>query len=175
MIRLLTPDDAPAYVVLRRQMLLDSPWAFTATPDNDRGSDLASVSKSLAGPDYAIAGAFGDSRLLSVAVSFREANPKRAHLAWIVSVYTHPAARRRGLSRCVLALLLDQIRTWPDIASVLLQVSERAVEARALYESLGFVAWGIEPDAIRVGDGSYAETHMRLSLSATPAAGQTSN
>src|SRR5262245_27903113 len=123
MIRLLTPDDAQAYVALRRQMLLDTPWAFTANPGNDRGSDVTGIAASLAGSGYAIAGAFGETELLSVAVSFREANPKRGHLAWIVSVYTHPSARRRGLSRRVVTLLLDQIRTWPGVAAVLLSVS----------------------------------------------------
>jgi hypothetical protein len=94
MVRLLTPEDAPAYVALRRQMLLDAPWAFASTPENDRGSDVAKVAASLGGPGYAIAGAFGGAGLASVAVAFREKNPKRAHLAWIVSVYTHPASRR---------------------------------------------------------------------------------
>jgi predicted GNAT family acetyltransferase len=97
-------------------------------------------------------------------VAFREKNPKRAHLAWIVSVCTHPASRRQGLCRGVLTLLMNTIQTWPDIAAVLLSVSERATEARRLYESLGFAAWGTEPDAIRIGDQSFAETHMRLTL-----------
>jgi hypothetical protein len=171
MIRLLSPADAPAYVALRRQMLVDTPWAFASSPDNDRGSDAAGVAASMAGPGYAIGGAFdepcgalGAGGLASVAVLMRETNPKRAHLAWIVSVYTHPAARRHGLSRRVLTRLIELARTWPGVAALALSVSENAPEAQALYRSLGFAAWGCEPDALRVGHQSYAEIHMRLSL-----------
>jgi hypothetical protein len=41
-------------------------------------------------------------------------------------------------------------------------VSERADEARALYLSLGFEAWGFQPCALKVGGECIAETHMTL-------------
>ncbi len=164
MLRLLTPADAPLYVALRREMLVDAPWAFTAVPEDDRGSDLAGVAASLASPGYAIAGVVDSQRLVSTAVLIREKNPKRAHIAWVVSVYTHPAARRRSLARQVLTLLIATARTWPGVAGLLLSVSEKSTAARLLYESLGFVAWGREPDALRIGGESFAEIHMRLSL-----------
>ncbi len=168
MIRLLTPADAPAYVALRRQMLQDAPWAFTAAPEDDRGSDVELVAASLAGPGYAIVGAFDDAQraLQSVAVLIREKSPKRAHLAWIVSVFTHPRARRRGLARNVMLRTIETARSWPGLAGVLLSVSENAAEAHTLYRSLGFVSWGVEPDAIRVAEHSFAEIHMRLEIAA---------
>lgn len=164
MIRLLMPADAPDYVALRREMLHDAPWSFGADPANDRGSDPAGVARSLAGENFAIAGGYAEGRLVSVAVADREKGAKRAHVAWIISVYTAPSARRRGLGRGVVRAAIDAARGWGGVAQVQLAVSSHAPEARALYESLGFVAWGLEPDAIRVGGKSYDETHMALRL-----------
>ena len=166
MIRQLAVEDAAAYVALRRTMLLDTPWAFSASPESDRGSSVESVVQSLARPGFAIVGAFEPDGLAAVAGLNREDKPKRAHIAWIWGVYTAPRKRRHGLSRGVLSAVIEVARTWPGVACVQLSVSERSPEARALYESLGFEAWGVEPDAIRIDARSYAETHMRRKLSA---------
>jgi RimJ/RimL family protein N-acetyltransferase len=64
----------------------------------------------------------------------------------------------------VVSAAIETARTWPRIEAVILTVSENAPAARALYESLGFIPWGFEPDALRVDGRSYAETHMRLPI-----------
>jgi RimJ/RimL family protein N-acetyltransferase len=162
-------DDAAAYVALRRAMLLDTPWAFSASPESDRGGIVERVIESLARPGFALVGAFGTDGLVSVAGLNREDKPKRAHIAWIWGVYSAPPHRRRGLSRAVLTEVIRIAGGWPGLACVQLSVSERSPEARALYRSLGFEAWGVEPDAIRVDGRSYAETHMRRAID-TPSA-----
>lgn len=165
MTRLLTPDDTDACVQLRRHMLRDSPWSFAADPGADRGSDPVHVAAGLADPEFAYAGSFhADGRLVSVALLKRETNPKRRHIAWIVSVYTHPDARRQGRSRAVLEMLIENARNRPGVAAVYLSVGDRSPAAQRLYEALGFVAWGVEPDAYRIGDESSSEIHMRLEL-----------
>lgn len=161
--RSLRTDEAHVYVAIRREMLRDTPWAFTASPETDRGSDVAIVEASLRREGFAIGGAFDGERLLSVAVLRREDRPKRAHLAWIESVHTRPEARRQGASRHVIAHLIELARSW-GVAALALSVNERSPGARALYESLGFVAWGTEPDAMRVDGVASAETYMRLAL-----------
>jgi RimJ/RimL family protein N-acetyltransferase len=163
-IRLLTPADAAAYAELRTLMLGDTPWAFSASPENDRGRDASGVAASLTRPHFAIAGAFEGERLLACAMTNREERPKRAHIAWIMSVYTRPEARGRGLGRRVVALAVDTARSWSGVESVQLGVSERSPDARRLYESLGFRAWGVEPDAIRINGTAFSEVHMHLDL-----------
>lgn len=163
-VRLLTPADAAAYAELRTLMLADTPWAFSASPESDRGRDASGVAASLTKPHFAIAGAFERGRLLACAMTNREERPKRAHIAWIMSVYTRPDARRRGLGRRVVALAVDTARSWSGVESVQLGVSEHSPDARRLYESLGFLAWGVEPDAIRVGAAAFSEVHMSLDL-----------
>ncbi len=172
-IRLLTPSDAAAYVTHRREMLLDAPWAFCASPETDRGSNLEHVRSSLeraaqaanAHAGYAILGAFnGSDALVSSCVLLRESTPKRAHIAMLLAVYTTPSARGRGVSTRVIAAALDEARSWPDVGVVQLAVSDASAAARRVYERLGFVAWGEEPDAMRVNGRSLSETHMAISL-----------
>jgi hypothetical protein len=75
MVRLLTPDDAAAYVSLRRQMLVESPWAFGASPESDSRSDVARVASSIGSPGVAYGGGFAAEALASVAVMIREESP----------------------------------------------------------------------------------------------------
>jgi len=162
MIRLLQPEDAEACVALRRVALFDAPWAFSADPDNDRGSDVVETAKSLARDGFAAAGAEEDGRLMAIAVAVRDPSPKRPHLALIFSVFCRPEARGRGLAREVSKLAIATARSWPGVESIALSVSSGSPAAKHLYESLGFVEWGHEPDAMRINGRSYDEIHMRL-------------
>ncbi len=162
-IRLLLPADAPAYVVLRRAMLLDAPSAFSSEPGHDRGSDPAGVATSLSGEGFAIVGGFSGNRLVAAAGLNREASSKRCHIVWIWGVYVAPEVRGQGFGRAVMQTAIAHARTWPGVAALQLGVNERSLAARRLYDALGFVPWGVEPDAIRVDGVSTAETHMRLS------------
>lgn len=168
-VRLLTPDDAPAYARLRREMLLDAPWSFTRTPDDDPGCNAPGVAASLAAPDgYAIAAAFNNAGLPVAAAGIRRPDPaKLAHRAQLWGVYVTPTHRRLGLAARVIGAAIAAARAWPRhprIDSVSLTVSDRAPGALALYLKLGFTPWGHEPAAMRIGAESAGETHMLLTL-----------
>jgi RimJ/RimL family protein N-acetyltransferase len=167
----LGPDDTDAYIALRRESLLDAPWSFASSPAEDRGSDPDNVRRTLASDDFAVfaaraapAPAAPPGPLASIAMVNRETRVKRRHIAWIMGVYTTPAFRGQGLARSTVAACLAHARAWPGVEVVQLGVSSRAPDARRLYERLGFIAWGTEPDAIRVGESSFDEVHMALRL-----------
>lgn len=162
----LGPEDAPAYVAIRREMLADSPWSFLASPEQDRGCDVDKVRISLARTDAAIVAVRDAGALVAVAGVSREEALKRRHIATVWGVYVRPAARGRGFGRAVVSGAIEAASGWEGIASVHLAVSANAPKARKLYESLGFVEWGYEPDAVRIGGCSYAEHHMHLTREA---------
>jgi len=174
-IRLLARGDALAYTALRREMLNDSPWAYYRSPQEDPGCKAELVENELSTVDrYAIAGAFTNdaaSRLVAAAGILRSGSQKTAHRATVWGVYTSPPHRGRGLGRAVVSAAIDCALAWrrgpgsPAIEAVTLGVSERSTAARALYTAMGFVAWGAEPDAVRIGTERYAETHMHMDLS----------
>jgi RimJ/RimL family protein N-acetyltransferase len=168
-IRRLGPSDAEVYVAIRREMLADAPFAFLASPESDVGSDPEKVRPRLsAGPENATFGAF-DPVLVGVVGMFREPHAKAAHKMHIWGMYVTGARRRRGIARRLMQTAIAHARTIEGIRHVSLSVSATASEARALYESLGFRAWGTEPDALRY-DGRFAdEIHMSLVLADVPA------
>jgi ribosomal protein S18 acetylase RimI-like enzyme len=163
-VRPLAPEDAPAYVSIRRAMLADTPRAFSADPDTDRGSDEAGVRQCLARPDYAIAGAFAGNRLVSAAGLSRTPGRKLMHRVFIWGVWTHPDFRGRGLGERVMRHAIVLARSWPGIRAVCLSACREQHAAVRLYERLGFKTWGIEPDMMHVDGRFYEEVHMQLRL-----------
>jgi RimJ/RimL family protein N-acetyltransferase len=161
-------------------MLLDAPWAFGASPEGDKGLDVAHLERSLAGEGYAIfaidvpaptgswAVAAGETReepeLIAAAGIMRARSPKFAHRASIWGVFVEPAYRRKGLGRAVVTAAIDLARSWSGVDYVDLGASERAPEAQCLYESLGFRAWGRAPEATEHEGRRYDEIHMTLRL-----------
>lgn len=118
----------------------------------------------LARDDAAVVGERVNGVLGAVAGIAREEALKRRHIAVIWGVYVRPAVRGMGLGRKVVAHAIEVARSWPEIASLHLAVSSNAPQAKRLYESLGFVEWGYEPDAIRIEGRSFGEHHMSLAI-----------
>lgn len=169
LIRPLTPADADAYSALRHEMLADAPWAFAGSgPVDDPSCDPAHVRTQLANPEHVIIGAWDGTRLVGSAGVLRNTKVKFRHTAFIWGVYVTPTCRGQGLSRRIMLAAIETARGWPGVAAVRLGVSAKSARAKALYESLGFSAWGIEPDCIRLPEHGHEpgndEYHMTLRL-----------
>jgi RimJ/RimL family protein N-acetyltransferase len=163
-IRHLTPDDAGAYVELRRRSLADSPLAFVASFEDDRVGSVEQVREALARDDGSVTiGAWG-LELVGVVGLYRDAHLKCAHKAHLWGMFVSPAERGAGIGRRLLGAVLDHARSLSEISRVHLSVSELAVAARHLYEAAGFETWGTEPDAIRYRGQAVSEIHMVLAL-----------
>lgn len=163
-IRALTPDDTDAYVAIRAEMIVAERYAFLGVPGDDHAGSADHVRRSLAEPEQAIFGAFLGGRLVAVAGVYREKRIKRRHRAGIWGVYTTPDARGQGCSRAVVRACIERAASWDGIRAIGLSAHVRATAAIRLYESLGFAAWGVEPDSTRVDAQPEAEVHMQLTL-----------
>jgi len=86
------------------------------------------------------------------------------HRASIWGMYVQPHARGQRFGRSLLEAAVDHARRWSGVTQVHLSVTTDAPEARALYESAGFEAWGTEPMALLWRGQFSAEVHMVLSL-----------
>ena len=153
-------------------MLLDAPWAFSSSPEDGKGLDIAHLEKTLSGDGRAVfaidepsTGTTGENRDLIAACGIaRSTSPKSRHRATIWGVFVEPAYRGRGFGRAVVAAAINLARSWAGVDYIDLGASARADAARRLYESLGFVAWGREPEATEIDGWRYDETHMTLRL-----------
>jgi RimJ/RimL family protein N-acetyltransferase len=160
----LGPADAERYVRFRSRMLREAPWAFSASPDDDIAQDLDHLRRFLLREDYAILAVAGADELVAVAGVLRGRRPKFAHRATVWGVYVDPSRRGEGLGRAVTAAAVDLARAWPGIDFIDIGVSAVSPEAHRLYQSLGFVEWGREPDATDIDGTRHDEIHMTLRL-----------
>jgi ribosomal protein S18 acetylase RimI-like enzyme len=136
-LRLLTVDDSPAFVALRKLALKTDPDAFFYTSESDPNSKLDVVQERISsatedcGPF--IIGAF-DPALVGVIGLVR---PPTASLQ-IWGFYVARRSRGRGIGRALLARALEVARAMPDAGRLELAVSETSASAIRLYESAGF-------------------------------------
>jgi RimJ/RimL family protein N-acetyltransferase len=161
----LEPEDAERYARLRLRMLHAAPWAYASSPEEDEALDPARLAAVLADRERAIlaveAGG-GDGPLVAAAGIARQRRAKSAHRAGLWGVFVEEAHRGRGLGRAVVSAAIELAFAWDGVDYVDLGVSERSPEARSLYESLGFRAWGREPGSLQCEGRRYDEIFMSL-------------
>ncbi|GJM19885.1 MAG: N-acetyltransferase [Phycisphaeraceae bacterium] len=163
-IRRLGVEDAEAYIAIRQEMLRAEPWAFWSSPEDRHASDPEAFGERVREDENVMMGGFVAGALSATCGVVRERVIKGRHRAMIVGVYVSPSARGGGLGRAVVSAAVDVARSWEGVESVVLSVSARMPAARQLYESLGFVAWGVEPRCVKIGDEAADEIHMQLRL-----------
>ena len=163
-IRLLQEDDWAAFQQLRVQATVESPLAIWPTRDEEAGRAPAEVRARIAPTAFqAVFGAFAGDELVAIAGVRREPLAQVAHRAMLWGVYVHPAHRRGGLARRLLAATCAHARAQ-GVLQIHLAVNARNPRALALYESLGFVPYGREPRTLRVDGVFYDEILMALPL-----------
>jgi ribosomal protein S18 acetylase RimI-like enzyme len=161
---MLNDADAGELFRLRQQALLDSPFAFLSSPEDDLASSEDAVRDMLRrAPGSIVLGAFAE-QLVGMLGLYRSSHIKTAHKINLWGLFVVPEWRGKKVGESLLEAAIAHARTLEGVSAVLLGVSESAAAARRLYEKAGFEAWGVEPDAIRFQGRCECEHHMRLVL-----------
>jgi len=165
-VRRLNQDDAETWALLRREALEAHPFAFASSVPEDSSVLEETVRPRLSSIDEsAVFGAFDGDILIGIAGIVRNEGGKERHKSLIWGMYVTAGSRRRGVGELLMRSAIEQARSWPGVELVHLAVSETAVDARRLYERLGFREWGREPRCL-YWNGRFAdEVHMVLDLS----------
>ena len=164
-IRVLLPEDAPAFQTLRLQALSEDPVAFAASFEEERDTPLATVAERLLPlRDRAIVGAFDGDRLVGLAAWHRDEMRKLQHQGFIWGVFVAPTHRGHGLARRLLEAVIALARQADGIRQLNLTAYAANRAAVALYESLGFEIYGREAAAICVDGMLHDDVHMSLRL-----------
>jgi RimJ/RimL family protein N-acetyltransferase len=162
-IRLLAAADAAAFQQLRLAALLDTPASFASSHAEEKDVPLDDVARRLEPrPGHAVLGAFDGDALVGMVGLGREARAKFAHKGVVWGMYVAPSARGHGVARDLMVALVALARETRGFVKLDLVADSQNVAAIALYESLGFVVWGREQDAMRLDGQPRDDLHMAL-------------
>jgi len=136
---------------------------FGESADEHRQTTMESATERLgAKPDENfVFGAFHEGQLVGWRGSFVIKSPRRGTKAGLGRLCA-PEFPRAGYWRALLVALLEKIKACPDVKQVSLTVVSGQEAASALYRSLGFQTYGIEPLGLKVGDHYFDNDHMVL-------------
>jgi ribosomal protein S18 acetylase RimI-like enzyme len=159
-VRILGPEDAAVFRALRLEALAQHPCAFAAAHDEESGQSAAAVAKRLA--RQAVFGGFVDGALVGVAGFALPAHAKKIHKGVLWGVYVSERVRGHGLGRALVAGVIEYARG--RVAQLHAAVVTGNAVACGLYRDLGFVTYGIEPRALKVGERYFDQELMVLML-----------
>jgi ribosomal protein S18 acetylase RimI-like enzyme len=160
-IRRLRSDDAASFKAIRLEALTANPELLRSTFELEDKLDVTWFAGRL--EDAHIVGAFRDGELVGTAGFAIQQGAPNAHKGRLFGMYVRPSSRNLGIGRLLLSALLDVAREHVEL--IQLSVVSENRPARRLYESAGFLEFGVERKASKYGDKYYDEALMALDLS----------
>jgi ribosomal protein S18 acetylase RimI-like enzyme len=163
-IRQLKKSDAGEYRRLRLEALQKAPWAFGSSSDEEKKLPLSAFAHRLAAKDSWVFGAFSKGKLVGILGLNREPRLKRSHQASLVGMYVSTAFQKQGIGAALMDEAIAHARKLGTLRYLKLNVAAENEAARSLYASRGFVIFGVEREALFVGDRYLDEDYMVLRI-----------
>ncbi len=163
-IRELNEGDADSFWKLRLRALKEEPESFGAAYEESVDTPIADVAKRLSNSnDSFVIGAFNPN-LVGMIGMFRRQGQKMRHKGIIWGMYVAPEGRGQGLGKALMSAALERASTIPDLEHLMLSVVTTKEAARNLYLSLGFKTYGVESEALKIGESALDEELMTFKL-----------
>jgi len=166
-IRLLTPEDAESYRMVRLAALREHPEAFATDLCEETELPFEEFQKRLLpnGESNQTFGAFHEQQLIGIGTLLRSTRVRQRFRATIVGMYVLPAHRRQGAATKLLTVCIDRAHGMEGVEEVCLCITVGNDAARRAYVAFGFQAEFIEPRYFKFEGRYYDLEWLRLSLS----------
>ncbi|CAM4002942.1 GNAT family N-acetyltransferase [Lederbergia lenta] len=161
-IRLLSQQDAEAYLTIRLLGLQNTPDSFASSYNEEKEQTATKYESRFQSRDSYTFGAFENNQLVGVVTLVTERLMKLKHRASIVSMYVSPDKRGIGIGKNLILAAIKKARDLKSVEQINLSVVTTNESAKNLYYSLGFKVFGIERKALKLGNTYWDEEHMVL-------------
>ncbi|KMT57557.1 GNAT family N-acetyltransferase [Pseudomonas fildesensis] len=159
-IRVLGSRDAEAYRALMLEAYGAYPQAFTSSVAERAAMPLSWWEKRIDSPLDRLLGGFDGDALAGIVGLAYEPREKARHKVTLFGMYVTAACQQQGLGRLLVEAALDEARKHPRLKVIQLTVTAGNDAAFALYQRCGFIQFGLEPLAVRVGVDYFDKIHM---------------
>ena len=136
------------------------PQAFTSSVRERAVTPLSWWESRLTGKLDVVLGAFDEEGLAGIVGLAFEPREKAWHKVTLFGMYVSARARQRGLGAQLVQAALAEAKSHPKLRLIQLTVTAGNDAAFNLYQRCGFVQFGLEPMAVRVGEDYFDKIHM---------------
>ena len=164
-IRELKGMDLKQFWDLRFSALMESSDAFGATYEEEINKPIDLLETSFINyiapndEDFVL-GAFDDNNLLIGMIGFRrEKRIKLKHKANLWGMYVIKEYREKGIGKQLISQFISKGSSLEGLEQIVLAVVSNNIKAKKLYESFGFITYGIEEKAMK-GDNRYLDEDL---------------
>ncbi|KAA0949775.1 GNAT family N-acetyltransferase [Pseudomonas sp. ANT_H14] len=156
----LDASHAQAYRALMLQAYETYPQAFTSSVAERAALPLSWWRKRLESPLDRVLGGFAGDQLAGIVGLAFEPREKARHKVTLFGMYVAEGFQRRGLGRQLVEAAFVEARHHAGVKLIQLTVTAGNDAAFALYQRCGFVQYGLEPLAVRVGIEYFDKIHL---------------
>ncbi|WP_319418061.1 GNAT family N-acetyltransferase [Virgibacillus necropolis] len=164
--RLLASSDAESYWKLRLEALKQNPEAFATSYEEaiKRENPIEQVATNMDAEGSYTFGAYENETLIGMVTLLQEKHQKLRHRASIFAMYVTPEKQGVGIGEALLKEVIKTAISIDEIEKLNLTVVKINERAKGLYTKLGFMSFGLEEKALKIGNSYYDEEYMVLFL-----------
>jgi RimJ/RimL family protein N-acetyltransferase len=156
----LNPRHATQYRALMLEACRLHPEAFTSSITERAAMPLVWWESRLNSPLDLLFGVFEDDQLVGIIGLAFDPREKARHKATLFGLYVSAGFRHGGLGYRLVQAAIAEARSHKGLKLLQLTVTAGNDAALALYRRCGFVQFGLEPLAVRVGVEYLDKVHM---------------
>ncbi|KAI2669013.1 GNAT family N-acetyltransferase [Pseudomonas sp. TNT3] len=136
------------------------PQAFTSSVRERAAMPLSWWESRLSNKLDVVFGAFENGGLAGIVGLAFEPREKARHKVTLFGMYVSGKARQRGLGYTLVQAALTEAQNHQGLRLVQLTATAGNEAAFRLYQRCGFIQYGLEPMAVRVGEDYFDKIHM---------------